>query len=104
MAEVGGVLAAEIETVRGVPVGSEDVVVVGKYHESLSVGVLVEDLLLENQSAEVVERVDADRESRLAAEQDLLEESQVAESPDSERKNQGIDTLADPVPTETLRK
>ena len=101
MAEVG-VLAAEIEAVRGVPGGPEDVVAAGKYHGRLFVAVLAEDLLLENQSAEAAERVDADRESQLAAEQDPLEESWVAERSDSEQKTQGIDTLADPVPTETL--
>lgn len=102
MAAEVGVLAAEIETVREVPVGPEDVVAAGKYHERQFVAVLAEDLLLENQSAGAAERADADRESRLAAEQDLLEESRVAERSDSEQKNQGIDTLADPVPTETL--
>jgi hypothetical protein len=97
-----GVLGAEIETVKGVRVGSEDVVAAEKYHESPFVAVVAEDLLLENQSAEVVEKAGADRDSRLAAEQDPLEESWAAESSDSEQKSQGIDTLADPVATETL--
>jgi hypothetical protein len=96
-----GALGAEIETVKGVPVGSEDVVAAEKYQESPFVGVVAEDLLLENQSAEVVERAGADRESRLAAEQDPLEKSWAAESSDSEQKTQSIDTLADPVATET---
>jgi hypothetical protein len=98
---VGEVLGAEIETVKGVPVGSEDVVAAERYQESQFVAVVAEDLLLENQSAEVVGRAGAARESRLAAEQDPLEESRAAESSDSEQKTLGIDTLADPVATET---
>jgi hypothetical protein len=102
VAEEAGVLAAGIEKVRVVRVGSEDVVAAGKYHESLFVATLGEELLLENQSAEAVEKAGADRESRLAAEQGLLEEKWVAESSDSEQKTRDIDTLVDPVPTETL--
>jgi hypothetical protein len=60
--------------------------------------------LLESQSAEGAGRGVADRESRWAAEQDLLEGSWVAESPDFGRKMEGIDSLVDPVPIETLRE
>ena len=102
-AEVGEPVA-EIEAARGVPVGSEDAAAAEKFQDSQFVVVVTEGLLLETQSAEVVERVGADRESQLAAERDLLEEKWVAESSDSELKSQGIDTPADPVPSETFRE
>lgn len=98
-AEGVGVLAAGTGKVTGVP---EDVVAAGKYQQSLFVVVLEQDQLLESQSAGGAGRGVADRESRLAAEQDLLEGNWVAESPDFEQKPRGIGTLADPAPSETL--
>ncbi len=103
VAEVGG-LVAETEKVMGVPVGPEDVVAAGKCQETLFAAVLEQDLLLENRSAEAVVRAVAGREIRLAAEQGPLEKSWVAESSDSEQRNLGIDTLADPEPIVTLRE
>lgn len=101
-AEGVGVLAAGTGKAMGVPEGPEDVVAAGKYQQSLFAVVLEQDQLLESQSAGAAGRGVADQESRLAAEQDLLEGNWVAESPDFEQKTRGIDTLAYPVPTETL--
>lgn len=100
-AGVGGV-AAGTEKAMGVPEEPEDVVAAGKYQQSLFAVAIEQGQHLENQSAGGAGRGVADRESRWAAEQDLLEGNWVAESLDFGQKTRGIDTLVDPVPTETL--
>lgn len=97
-----GVLAAGTGKATGVPEGPEDVVAAGKYQQNLFVVAIEQDQLLESQSAGGAGRGVADRESRLAAEQDLPEGNWVAESSDFEQKIRGIGTLADPAPSETL--
>jgi len=79
--------------------------VVGDYQEIPSAAIPEQDLLLENQFAEVVEREDVGRESRSAGAQGFPEESQAVENSGSERETLFVgdtDTLADLVPTETL--
>ena len=74
MAEGVGV-AAGTGKAMGVPEGSEDAAVAGKYQQSLFVVALKWDQLPESQSVGVAGRGVAEQESRLAAEQDLLEEN-----------------------------
>ena len=96
--------AADTEEVTVVRAEPEDVVAAENCQKSLFAAVPEQDPLLKNQSAEVAEREDADRESR-PAERGLPEDKKAVENSDFERGSrfaEGIDTPADPVPTETL--
>ena len=99
VADAGTGKVAEARVESGV------VVEVGSYQGTLSAAASNPDLLPENQSVAVVERVDAGQESRLAAERDHLEESQAVGKSGFDQGNQseeGTDTLADPGPIATL--
>jgi len=104
----GGVVvvvpAAGTERVTGARAEPEDVAAVGNYQRS---PFAEEGHLLEIQWAGAAEGETAGRETQLAAELDLPEESQAVESSDFEEGNRfakGIDTLSGPGPTETLRR